>query len=367
MANRTFCTIISTLRNSRLISSENTMTTTRRLLPALMILVSYSTISHAQLLDVHYDAPDLDRWNYPFNGSPGTRFEMPTYGAVETPGFDDHDAQVLLGFNTSADIPSGLGADQYRIQSVTVTMTMSNDDAFRYDPTHDTNDTYGVLGEPFDTDAGRPLNLWLTGYRDGLDQTTYTETSLFGFTAEVFPAQRMRSAYAAIFDSAGDAIDISNNLKDGFDAVPLAIGQTDVVTPGDLVPADTTFRFTFTPCQLGEHMELGKMLDLGEIRFSVSSLQPASGSPKGGGGVVYPIWYSRENPIAPFLGYTPTLDIQVRIGSPADLNGDGERDFLDISQFLSEFSSQSVGADLNGDCEFDFLDISAFLAAYTGA
>lgn len=320
----------------------------------------------AQTLSAQYDAPSLDRWNYPFNGSPGTRFEMTSFGAIESPGFDDHDAQVLLGFDTLAEIPAGLGADQYRVLSVTVTMTNGNDDDFRYDPTHDSFDTYSVLGEPFDTDAGRPLNLWLTGYRDGLGQTTYHETSLFGFTAEVFPAQGMRSAFAATFDSAGIATDISNNLKDQFEAVPLAIGQTDAVAPGDLVPSDTTFSFTFTPCQIGEHMELGKMLDLGQVRFSISSLQPATGDPGGGGGVVYPLWYSRENPISQILGYAPTLDIQVKIGPPADINGDSERDFVDISLFLSAFNNNEPIADLNGDCEYDFVDISAFLASFTG-
>ena len=49
----------------------------------------------------------------------------------------------------------------------------------------------------------------------------------------------------------------------------------------------------------------------------------------------------------------------------ADLNGDGELDFLDISEFLSLYSSQQPGADLNGDGQYDFLDISEFLSAYT--
>lgn len=343
------------------------MNTVARILISAITIGWIAQTGTAQTLNIQYDTPSLDRWNYPFNGSPGTRFEMTSFGAIETPGFDDHDAQVLLGFDTLEDIPAGLGADQYQVLSVTVTMTMSNDDDFRYDPTHDHLDTYGAAGDPFDTDQGRPLNLWLTGYRDGLDQTTYHESTVFGVTADVFPAQGMRSAFAATFDNSGIPTDISNNLKEQFDAVPLAIGQTQSVAPGDLVPADTTFSFTFTPCQLGEHMELGKMLDLGQIRFSISSLQAASGSPKGGGGVNYPLWYSRENPIAQILGYAPTLDIQVRIGSPGDFNGDGELDFVDISQFLSAFTNHEIAADLNGDCEFDFLDISAFLAAFTGA
>jgi len=325
----------------------------------------FAQSSAAQILDVQYDTPTLDRWNYPFNGSPGTRFEMTSFGAIEFVGHDDHDAQVLLGFETANDIAAGLGADQYRVLSVTVTMTMLNDDDFMYDPTHDTFDTYGLLGEPFDTDPGRPLNLWLTGYRGGQDQTTYFETSPFGFTADVPPSQGMRNAFAATFDTLGIATDVSNNLKEQFDAVPLAVGQTNAINPGDFVPADTTFSFTFSPCQLGDHLELGKMLDLGEIRFSISSLQAAIGGPDGGGGINYPIWYSRENPLSQILGYSPTLNIQVRVGSPGDFNGDGSRDFFDISAFLSSFTANDPSADITGDCAFDFFDISAFLTAFT--
>jgi len=329
------------------------------------VLSSVAYTSAAQVIHAQYVIPTLDRWNYAFNGAPGTRFEMPTFGAIDEIGHDDHDAQVLLGFDTFGEITSGLGADQYQVLSVTVTMTVANHNGFQYDPTHDTFDTYGVLGEPFDTDPGRPLNLWLTGYRGGQDQTTYFENSPFGFVPDVPPAQGMRNAFTAVFDDLGVATDISNNLKEQFEAVPLAIGQTNAINPGDIVPADTEFSWTFTPCQIGVHNELGKMLDLGQIRFSLSSLQAADGGPDGGGEINYPIWYTKENPIAPILGFTPTLSIQVRVGSAGDYNGDGSKNFLDVSAFLSDFGNGLPIADINGDCSFNFLDVSAFLSAFS--
>ena len=48
----------------------------------------------------------------------------------------------------------------------------------------------------------------------------------------------------------------------------------------------------------------------------------------------------------------------------ADLTGDGELDFLDISAFLSAFAANEAAADINMDGEYDFLDISAFLSSY---
>ena len=51
--------------------------------------------------------------------------------------------------------------------------------------------------------------------------------------------------------------------------------------------------------------------------------------------------------------------------NPADLNGDGELDFLDISAFLQGYSAMNPIADFNNDGEFDFLDISNFLSDYS--
>jgi len=49
----------------------------------------------------------------------------------------------------------------------------------------------------------------------------------------------------------------------------------------------------------------------------------------------------------------------------ADLTGDGEVDFLDVSAFLSAYDDSDSLADLNNDGEYDFLDISVFLDSYT--
>jgi hypothetical protein len=49
---------------------------------------------------------------------------------------------------------------------------------------------------------------------------------------------------------------------------------------------------------------------------------------------------------------------------PADMNGDGETDFADISLFLGAFGANTTKADLNGDGEYDFVDISLFLESF---
>tara|TARA_R110002096_G_scaffold435816_1_gene663067 strand:+ start:82762 stop:83790 length:1029 start_codon:yes stop_codon:yes gene_type:complete len=336
---------------------------TTRLLPLIPLAIC-ATAAHAQLIETQYDSPSLDRWMYPFNGSPGTRFEMSVFGAPLLEGFDDHDAQVLVGFDTSTEFAPSLGSDQYRVHDITVTMTIANDNGFVYDDSYDDYTTYGVDGEPNDLDPGHPINLFLPGYKPGISQSTFFENSSFGSVPEVAPAQGMRNVFAAIFDNEGFAQNISNHVKEQFNAVPLAIGTSDLLTTGDLVPADTTISFTFTPCDAGARDELARMLDRGELRFIVSAMSPASGGPGGGEGD-YPIFYTKENPLAQIFGYAATLDIRARVGSFGDYNGDGSKNFLDVSAFLSDFGNGDVAADINGDCGFNFLDVSAFLSEFS--
>ena len=50
--------------------------------------------------------------------------------------------------------------------------------------------------------------------------------------------------------------------------------------------------------------------------------------------------------------------------NPADLNGDGNLDFFDVSLFLQAFNAQDPLADFNADGTFNFFDVSSFLAAF---
>lgn len=73
-----------------------------------------------------------------------------------------------------------------------------------------------------------------------------------------------------------------------------------------------------------------------------------------------------------FFGFT-NFDIQVdnitvrSLGNPcpADLTGDGELNFFDVSAFLNAFTAMDPVADFTGDGEFNFFDVSAFLSAFT--
>lgn len=315
----------------------------------------------------------LDRWMYPFNGSPGTRLSASTFGAPRLEGFDDHDAQFIVGFDVDGSVPVGLAPTAYRVVSATVYATVSNDLQFRFDPTYDDQNTYesqegGYPGLTPDADTGRPVHLWGVGYRDGFTIQTWTETTAFGFNPTIPPAQEARTAFIATFDAAGVAADATNHLTSEIDLSPMAIGQADGVSPGELVPTDTTFAFTVDLCAEGVRAYLGQSLSAGEVRLGISSLHPADGGPGGGtGDPSYPIWYTRENPIAQILGLQPRLELEVRVGSAADYNGDGLRNFFDLTAFLDDFNVGLPAADINADCTLNFFDLLAFISEFNAS
>lgn len=101
-------------------------------------------------------------------------------------------------------------------------------------------------------------------------------------------------------------------------------------------------------------------------------------------------WFAKQFALSDLAGFTPNNQFRIRFiaediggGSivecgidavslqvvdcevcPADLTGDGNLDFFDVSSFLTLYNAQDPAADFNGDGNFDFFDVSAFLGAF---
>jgi len=264
------------------------------ILAALGALALPTAATLATPITVNNVEADFDRWNYPFNGTPGTRSKASTFGALNNPIFDERDGQFLIGFNTeSLGVPAGLDPQAYQISSLTVTAKHSSSGDFRYDPTPDSIDA--VTGATPD-DPGRPLVLTGAGLRNGFTSftfgagsaTEYAETTPFQ-TGNPFPpsgstSAEARHAFAAGFDDDGDLIDISNNVgtngvnASGFDITPWAVGTAAGLTAGDIVPDNTVFTFDLTP-MLSDPNILGYVqqgLADGGLFFSITSLTETS-------------------------------------------------------------------------------------------
>ena len=77
----------------------------------------------------------------------------------------------------------------------------------------------------------------------------------------------------------------------------------------------------------------------------------------------------RANAGNPFEDDSSSLSLSFSVTSmppvcSADLTGDGQLDFFDVSAFLTAFGNTDPIADFNGDGAFDFFDVSAFLTVF---
>ncbi|MDX2116821.1 MAG: hypothetical protein SFY96_01415 [Planctomycetota bacterium] len=325
--------------------------------------------ANAEPISAAYTQPSLDRYMYPFNFSSGTESQSPIFGAILQPGFDDRDAQFIIGFNTSGTIPAGFPAAYYKVRSVKVTVYNAIGDRFVFDPTWDSVRTlYNVTDPQYvrDQDPGKPVELYPVAYRSPMTLANFTETSAFGPQPQPQPGSRY--VYAAMLDDAGAPTDVSRQVNDRMEAYPAAIAYcVPAVSAGAKVPQDTALVMEVNLCVQGVRSYIQRSLAAGKLNWSVTSLEPATGGPGGGTGTpTYPSLYTKENAIAQILGFMPSMEVQMVFGDPADFNDDGFRTFEDFDAFVAAFEAGDPLADFNNDCFLDFNDFDAFVAAFEG-
>ncbi len=246
--------------------------------------------------------PAADRWMYSANSTPGSRGQASTFSALPGGGGDnDRFGQFIFSFDTvAAGIPAGRGADGYEITSLEVTARIAQNNLFLYDPTVDKWFTYGAGGSP-DEDAGRPLELHGTGFRNGFSAMNFAENSAYSGGSPV-----MRNAYALGFDEGGLPRDVSDNVSDGYDGVSWAVGEIPGMTPRARVPIDSVVRFQIDLNLPGVREYVARGLNEGALWFTLSSLHPAL--QQAGEFVSY---YTKESPEHQLFGDSaPTMEIE---------------------------------------------------------
>ncbi len=331
-------------------------------------------------IEASYDTPAIDLWNYPFNSTRGFKPDADTFSALgqelfpnclgngQDCTFDQRDSQTLVGFDTGADIPAGLSVCQYVITSAALEIATATANAFVYDSTYDTWETY--LGGAEDGD-GRPVELYGVGYR-GTDSmgTPWSSANYFEGTFQspgppILPSGTPMSDARFVFPTdfaGGIARDISNNVRDMFDPSPFAIGQAAGVSPGALVPVDTQFTFTLDVQNPDVQNYLAENLRDGRIRLMLSSLQPAV-SDGGPGSGAFASWICKEASFSE--GFHARFAITVELLPPSDANGDGAVNFADVTSVLANWLNSGApgilgDADCNGSVEFG--DVTAVLS-----
>ncbi|MFO0832620.1 MAG: hypothetical protein U0637_12365 [Phycisphaerales bacterium] len=346
---------------------------------ALAVLALAAGTASAQSFVGTLNTPSLDRWWYPFNFNAGAETTASIFAALGQAGFDDRDSQFVVAFNTADVVTPGLGPSGYSINSIHLRVTISNPPRFEYDPSFDSVRTSYDPSDPqylADADAGKPIEVFAAGYRNGVTAANVLESTAFSTSPSFPPQERIRSVYAATLDEQGyPNADISNQVADRSEATPLATGQNASLTVGAIVPTDTEFTFSLDVNNPATRAYLARGLDAGRLLFVVSSLHPATGGPGGGtGDPAYPAFYTKENPLASVLPIEPALDLNVDTRQLIDFNGDGLfPDTADIDDLLTVFSGGEcptgtcASIDINGDGLFpDTADIDFFLCIFSG-
>ena len=226
----------------------------------------------------------FDRWMYPFNVTAGSRTSGSTFGALGNPSFDDRDAQVIIGFDTLvAGVPADYDPAQYEIRSISVTLSTSTptEQSFHLDSTYDEYLTY--VDPAFDTDIGRPVELYGVGARNGFTSPSlsdamtgtpfFEEDEAFGFPGP--PASEQRNVFPSDYNK-GVSRDISNNVRNSFDPSPWAIGTVSGLNDGEQVPVDSQMIFSVDTENLYAMRYLQDGLSRGTLFFAITSMHSAA-------------------------------------------------------------------------------------------
>lgn len=330
-----------------------------------LLAIAVSPRAFADAYQVVRQGPALDRWNYPFNPTPGSRITASTFG--NEPGsalFDNRDGQFVLGFNLAPEIPSGLGASSYTVTSCTVTITYANDFVVEYDPTIDPYTAFLPAADPEateDEDLGQPIELYGTGFRNGFSLNTWLETSPFTIASLNSLNPSVRNAFALGQNAQGAWVDVSNSVRERWTPTPFAVGVIDGMKPGSFVPEGSIMRFELDVARTDVQEFLRSAANAGKLRLSITSLTKVV--QQGGN---YPQFYCRENPLVVATGIgDATLECTVTTQScaTADLDCDGAVGAADLSLLLANWGNAGIG-DIDASGAVGAADLSLLLAQW---
>lgn len=262
-------------------------------------------------------------------------------------GSDTRMAQFLCGWDTANFVATNLPLSRYLIRACVTTLVVNDGHDVIYDPTHDALETYFDTNSPAwlpDADAGRPIELFGVGFRDGYYQTTnFVQCSPVG---NGLPGSNR--VFAISWTTNGTPQDVGNNvgktneLFPPFETWPFAVAQTANVAPGASLNAGDQLTFTLNLADPFVMGYLRSALQQGRVNLMVSSLHQVSGQ---FGTEPYPSFATRFN--AALLAPPTTMTLEVTVVRDLDTDNDGLPD--DWEEFYFDDLSQTATDDFDHD------------------
>ena len=324
------------------------------------MIFSLTAMLLAQTVD--FSSPVLaDRWMYPFNATPGDRITGSLFGIYGSTDFDERDAQIYLAFDLSAaGIPEGTPVSQIQCNTLTLTIDVVGINSIPYDPPVDSPDSF--IDPSLDLDPGRPVTLWAAAGRAGYTSCDFPEDGPFSLGP---PASDSRSVFCQGMDlNTLELVDVSNSVRDGILAEPLAVGQIDGLDPGQpILPYD---RMTFsvdTKSPAARELLFGDGDFCGTLGFVLASWQEPTDMSSG-----FHSFFMREHPDVLFgFADVATLSGQIEIIPSCldDLDDDGNVGFADLLVVLGDWGcTDCAQSDVDNDGTVGFSDVLSVIASW---
>lgn len=343
--------------------------------------------------------PTDDRWHYPFNFTPGSRPVATCFGAAGSPGFNDRDAELVIGWATTGALPAGHGSGAYGVRSVKLTLVNTPNAQWPVDTTPDEWFTYDlngddqlngdgiargepgdIDGESDDTDPGRPIELFGAGFGPFYTPSTWTETSLYvGSGSE---SDDPRDPFPFVFDdSTGQPLHVEDNVAGlhnagldvfSFTPTPWAIGEPLNYVPGNQpAPFQVAFEVDLGLSAGRVHAWFRQGLNAGRVVLVVTSLAEATlMGPQSG----FPAFYTRDGVGLHALAAAPRLDIDACLAVAPDFDRDCDVDGDDVDHLrgcatgaaVTPPAGECLDADLDDDGDVDQADFGLLQRCHSG-
>jgi hypothetical protein len=291
-------------------------------------LASNSATSFTATFPAPDECPTNVEYFISFDLQSGTTVSSPSAGSYSTQAADQVDFDDLYDFETSVGFSAGAPGD-----NATTGIWV------RVNPN-------GTGAQPEDDNTASGTNAWVTGQGSpggslGENDVDGGTTSLVSNQIDLSNTESATISYARWYSNnsgaapGADVFEVFVSDDDGanYELVE-TVGPSGEGTSGGWI--ETGFN-------VGDFVDLTSTI---RVKYVASDL--------GDGSVV-------EAGIddVRIIGVSCSAD-----SCPADLTGDGNLDFFDVSAFLAAYNAQDIAADFNGDGMFNFFDVSAFLNAF---
>jgi hypothetical protein len=304
-------------------------------------------------------SPEFDVWVYP----PGSGIFSPFAPTFSAPfGTEDPNrlGYAFYGFDLQNQLPAD--TDSFVLTELVFTVRLLNSSTFDpndgvlYDPTPDPLSSF--TGGP-DTTPGRPMELYAVEYMNGFDYASWRASNAPVGFGGVYNAQPID------LGDDGSTRNLLNNVDDGIEAIPFAVGTTTQIYsgPGGTTRISDGATLTFVVDLTRPGVEAFWRSELAANRFGIIiSSMHAAGFDVFGGDEIYP----RLGTMETFGNYDATVTIGYGPASTpcvGDLNADSVVNADDLSVLLAAFGAGDAG-DLNNDGVTNADDLSILLSAF---